>query len=1102
MFCDLVGSTDRQARLGDDANDAFRRDLFAVLRAAVVAAGGEVVKTIGDAVMAAFRTSAVDALTCAALMHRAVQDLDAEHRVRLRVGVSAGEAAEEDGDWFGMPVVEAARLEAIAQPDQTLVADVVRVLVGNRGGFELRPLGERQLKGLPAATAVAEAICDELTPTVSAALERLRKETDGRRSRGGVVTVTPSFPVRLAVAASAALAGRKDELQVMLDAWDRACDAAIERPRDVVVVCGEPGIGKTRLVAEVARTVAGAGGHVHYGRADEHSEAPFHPWLSVFDALTAETPTEVLQAMRDDVGALERLCQQVTERIDVGPARGGDLETERLRLFRAVERVLVAASDRSPTLVVLDDLHWADRSSLLLLRHLASVDVNGRFLVVATYRDTELDRTHPLAAVLAELRRLRRLQRVAIRGLDRDATAGLITSHAGAEPDTALADVLFAETEGHPFFIEEVCAYLTETGNARIEGGLLIATDDLRRVGVPEGVREVLGRRFERLSTEAIEALHLAAVIGPVFDIRILEELQDGDVVAAIEEAVAARLLRERDDRFGSYEFSHALVRSTLAEEIGSVRRVRLHRRIAQAIEAKWPEATDEDIDLLAYHYGEAAADGDVTKASEYARRAANAAIFRSAYDEANAYLERGLDVVALGASDTRALRADLLIARADLLNRTIPRLDAMRAVGMEAITLAREVQSPVLFARAVYAWAGPASGSLDEQVVSLVTEALAWLGDADPSLRIKLRSTELFHRAFASRLLPGHIEETVALVEAARIIGDWQTLGSALSARASVLKGHPDLSLQRRVSDELTELALAHHDHYFLMASYENHLPLDLGVADRPAFLRHLDEFARLRAELHNRPSESWEHVGAITDALACGRFAEAEDGIQRLVHARDMDDIRTGQLLWLRAEQGRLNELAETLDFLELIADTYSVVLPMLAFARARLGRTDLARNSLRTAAADDFAKLGRDWSWPVSLAMLTEASTIAGDGTFDTGLLKELEPYQGQLLVLSEGVLCIGAADRYLALLNAAGGRTDEALTKFATAYELEARYPSPPNMARTRYWHAKTLLGGNADNGTEANVLLSECIDIGNSLGMTDLVKDAVSLRASD
>ncbi len=201
LFCDLVGSTERQSRIGDDANDEFRRSFFAVLRAAVASSHGEVVKTIGDAVMAVFRDSALDAVTCAAAMHQGVAALDGDHPVQIRIGISAGEAAEEDGDWFGTPVVEAARLEALASPGQTLITDVVRVLVGTRGGFAFRIVGERTLKGLPGPVSVVELVPErsEITESVPAARERRRTP---------LVAVIAAAVVILIVAAAIGIAAR------------------------------------------------------------------------------------------------------------------------------------------------------------------------------------------------------------------------------------------------------------------------------------------------------------------------------------------------------------------------------------------------------------------------------------------------------------------------------------------------------------------------------------------------------------------------------------------------------------------------------------------------------------------------------------------------------------------------------------------------------------------------------------------------------------------------------------------------------------------------------------------------------------------------------
>jgi hypothetical protein len=203
-------------------------------------------------------------------------------------------------------------------------------------------------------------------------------------------------------------------------------------------------------------------------------------------------------------------------------------------------------------------------------------------------------------------------------------------------------------------------------------------------------------------------------------------------------------------------------------------------------------------------------------------------------------------------------------------------------------------------------------------------------------------------------------------------------------------------------------------------------------------------------------------------------------------------MSGALLAQLLWLRAEQGRLRELDETLAGMEAFADTYTVVLPMLAFARARLDDVDGARAALHTSAQDDFVKLGRDWSWPVSLAMLVEAATIIRDRAFNAALHRALVPYRGQLLVLSEGVLCVGAADRYLAMLDDAEGRSDAASAGYDAAYEIEARYPSPPLMTRTDYWRG-CALAERPETATAARHALDDCLDTAHALGMRELAR---------
>jgi tetratricopeptide (TPR) repeat protein len=387
---------------------------------------------------------------------------------------------------------------------------------------------------------------------------------------------------------------------------------------------------------------------------------------------------------------------------------------------------------KMPLVIVLDDLHWADKPSLLLLRHLARELSRMRVLIVGTFRDTELARTHPLSEALAELNRESGFQRVVLRGLSREEVLGYIRAAANVEPQRQLVDRIFEETEGNPFFLSEVVNLLTQEG--------AFSKKSISDIAVPDGVRGALGRRLDLLSEDANELLAIAAIAGREFTYETLSLLGEGEeetVLRLIEEALEARVIEELPQA-GRYRFTHALMQETLLAELSTTRRVRIHGQVAEALERRWGERADERATRLAQHFVEAAmlTPRHAEKAMHYSKLAAEQAEAQYGWDEAARHYEDCLTLLGSGDAGPKAEEAELLIALGICARNAGNYRTAWRSL-MRAIDLCKETEDARGQARA--ALQAQMIIAPPERLIPLLRDALESLGDEDPYLEANL---------------------------------------------------------------------------------------------------------------------------------------------------------------------------------------------------------------------------------------------------------------------------------------------------------------------------------------------------------------------------
>ncbi len=437
--------------------------------------------------------------------------------------------------------------------------------------------------------------------------------------------------------------GREDELAALLRALE---DALAARGR-LLVIGGEPGIGKSRLAEELARTAVETGAAVLWGRCWEAGGAPpYWPWVQAIRSYAREADAARL---RSDLGAgaaeIADVVAEVREQItDLSPSPPiDDPQAARFRLFDAIAAFLKRVARTKPLVIVLDDLHWADEGSLRLLEFVSRELAEAPLLLIGTYRDVELSRRHPLSQTLAELTRERLFERIVLRGLSREDGARFIEATCGTHPPPELVDAVHSQTEGNPLFVTEVVRLLTQEGELTPER---LSAREGWSLRIPEGVRDVIGRRLDRLSDHCNEALAVASIIGREFGLDQLDRLLDyseDQLLQLLEEALAARVIEEVTGAVDRYQFTHSLIQETLADELSLTRRVRLHARVAEALEALYGPDSDQHAAELAHHFAQAQTLLGSDKLVRYSLAAGEAALATSAHEQALAHFERAL---------------------------------------------------------------------------------------------------------------------------------------------------------------------------------------------------------------------------------------------------------------------------------------------------------------------------------------------------------------------------------------------------------------------------------------------------------------------------
>lgn len=886
--------------------------------------------------------------------------------------------------------------------------------------------------------------------------------------------------------------GRKADLDTVLEAV-----VAAEAGRGTFMfIAGEAGIGKTRLAEEAAARAAEGGAVVLWGRAGEAGVAPpFSPWLQVMRTYLARVdPVKQLSVP----GMLEALAQLLPELRPLLPAGSSptvpsDEEGVRIRVFEAVAAVLRKASERRPVMVILDDVHDMDDSSLLLLKHVSGQLSESGVVVVGSYRSEEVKAGSVARSVIREVLRLPYVREILLGGLHGSDVGTYIRQLTGEVPSSTLIGRLVQETDGNALFVTELLRHLQHEGRLRSDVG------SIARATLPETVREVIQERVGVLSDACRQLLGPAAVLGREFDEVVLQQVAEPsaeEVLEHLDEAEQAGVF-VRADHPHRYRFSHALIRDVMYDELPARTRLDLHRRAADVLEESAGPLLEERASEIAHHLMAAGTAVERDRAVRFAELAAKHAVSRLAYEEAARLYHAALDAV--GRSAERR-RVELLLGLGDALARSGDAVVAKERF-LEAATLARREDLSEHLARAALGYGGRfvwEASRGDPHLVFLLTDALA-------HMQGRLNAT---HARLLARLAAGPLRDdpdpsrrdrmSAEAVAIAETLDDLPTLAYVLDGRYAAIWGPDRLEERMRIARRLIDASRRIGDrerelqghHYLCLASLEAG---DLGAAEREATEQ------RVLAEALKQPAQLvYSMTVDITLAVLQGRYDDAAVLVPQAfsVGQRAEQPMTIIYSLFERymiaRDLGTAGALLGELLGSAARFPTYTVIRALIADAYERAGRRADAAAAVSELSKSGFADIPRNDEWLFAVTLLCDVACDIGDLSA-AGTLYELAlPFRDRVAVSAPDA-CAGAVARALGRVAKLIGRDDEALGLFEQGLTINERLIGRPWTARTQYELARLLMQRGDDQ--RARDLLEACADTADGLGMTWLAADA-------
>ncbi len=884
-----------------------------------------------------------------------------------------------------------------------------------------------------------------------------------------------------------------------------ALAAALAGSGRLVLLGGEPGIGKTRLASVIADEAASRDVPVWRGRGWEDGSAPaFWPWNTALRRWIDRVGHDVVAgAAAAGRAELAHVFPVLRDRMPELPAgEGWESDGARFRLFGIVRRFLDAVARPAGLVVVLDDVHWADGPSLALLEFLASDLADTRLLVVATYRDTEVEVDDPCFAALARLAREPSTRRLVLGGLSPEHCARWIAATGVQGDHAALGEALYRETHGNPFFVGELVHLLAGEDGAGKAG-------DARRI--PLGVREVIARRLDRLGDDCRVSLAVAALLGDTIDAGLLADvLDDAPPADHLARAVRDRIL-VADDHPGQYRFAHALIRRVLVDDLRPSVRAAWHTRIAAVLERQG-QGSDAVATELVRHLAAAGTAEALRKAFDHACRGAEQAARGLGWEEAVRLYEIALDVGwRSGRLDAgRAIELRLALARALRGAGDVP---AARARCEEVMAACRRTPDPAAFARAALLHAGPMPewGRVEPATRAILEEACRDAPAIDDALRARLYARLAGDLVAANEVTQG--ARVFALCDeaaaAARRAGVPGALAMALmAAHTAAATGMRPAAPGGAVpsTQEILLAAEAGGEHEYAAAIRYTRAMTLLAIGEPEAFSTEVDSLATAAAA-SRVPEALW-----LADALAAlraavqGRFGEARKAMERALatgrraHLPNAVGVHASQRIMWHALQGRIGEIAPEIEEFVETHPGGAGWRPFRALARLARGDAVAARAEFQSLLATGLAPAERGVmarSYLVGLAALCVALRDREHAPLlYERIARRTDAWSvGGCQTLGPWALALGALARL-------GGRPADAVRHFETAVGLGRRLGSRPIVARALSLLASLRLSLQPDAAERRRIaeMLAEAAQSAHELGLVDVTARAARLQA--